>query len=46
MVRQLNKGVYDLQIVAIALSHNMTLLTNNIREFERVKSLKLENWVN
>lgn len=39
-------GVYDLQIAAIALSHNMMLLTNNTREFERVKGLKLENWVN
>jgi tRNA(fMet)-specific endonuclease VapC len=39
-------GVYDLQIAAIALSHNMTLLTNNIREFERVIGLKLENWIN
>jgi tRNA(fMet)-specific endonuclease VapC len=38
-------GVYDLQIAAIALSHNMTLLTNNTREFERVKGLKLENWI-
>lgn len=39
-------GVYDLQIAAIALAENMTLLTNNTREFERVKGLKLENWVN
>lgn len=38
-------GVYDIQIAAIALSLNMTLLTNNLREFERVKGLKLENWV-
>ena len=42
-------GAYDIQIAAMALSHNMTLLTNNVREnvreFERVKSLKLENWV-
>ena len=38
-------GAYDIQIAAIALSLNMTLLTNNIREFERVKGLKLENWV-
>jgi len=36
---------YDLQIVAIAISLDMTLLTNNTREFERVKGLKLENWV-
>jgi tRNA(fMet)-specific endonuclease VapC len=38
-------GAYDIQIAACALSHNMTLLTNNTREFERVKGLKLENWV-
>jgi len=38
-------GAYDIQIAAIALSLSMTLLTNNTREFERVKGLKLENWV-
>ena len=38
-------GAYDIQIAAIALSLDMTLLTNNIREFERVDGLKLENWV-
>lgn len=38
-------GAYDIQIAAIALSCNMTLLTNNTREFERVNGLKLENWV-
>jgi tRNA(fMet)-specific endonuclease VapC len=38
-------GAYDIQIAAIALSLNMTLLTNNTREFERVKGLKFENWV-
>jgi len=38
-------GAYDIQIAAIAMSLNMTLLTNNTREFERVKGLELENWV-
>ncbi len=38
-------GAYDIQIAAIALALNMTLLTNNAREFARVKNLKLENWV-
>jgi len=38
-------GAYDIQIAAIALSLNMTLLTNNTREFKRVNGLKLENWV-
>lgn len=38
-------GAYDLQIAACALSLNMTLLTNNTREFERIHGLKFENWV-
>jgi len=38
-------GAYDIQVVAIALSLNMTLLTNNTREFARVEKLKLENWI-
>ena len=34
-------GAYDIQIAAIAISLNMALLTNNTREFERIKGLKL-----
>ncbi len=42
----LSIGAYDIQIAAVALTENMTLLTNNTREFERVDGLLLENWVN
>jgi tRNA(fMet)-specific endonuclease VapC len=38
-------GGNDLWIAAHALAHNMTLVTNNTREFERVPGLKLENWL-
>ncbi|MBI9096675.1 MAG: type II toxin-antitoxin system VapC family toxin [Sphaerochaeta sp.] len=38
-------GPYDLQIASQAISRNLTLVTNNIKEFERVENLKLENWV-
>ena len=38
-------GAYDLQIAAIALNHNFTLVTNNTAEFVRVTGLVLENWV-
>lgn len=38
-------GGNDLWIAAHALAHNMTLVTNNTREFERVQGLKLENWL-
>ena len=38
-------GPYDLLIAGLARSRDMTLVTNNIKEFERVDSLHLENWV-
>ena len=38
-------GPYDLLIAGMARSQDMTLVTNNIKEFERVVSLHLENWV-
>jgi tRNA(fMet)-specific endonuclease VapC len=38
-------GSYDLQNASIARAWNLTLVTNNTREYARVKNLKLENWV-
>ena len=35
----------DLQIAATAMFYNLTLVTNNTREFDRVDGLKVENWV-
>jgi tRNA(fMet)-specific endonuclease VapC len=37
-------GPHDLQIAAIALQHDWTLVTHNQDEFSRVKGLKLEDW--
>ena len=37
-------GNNDLWIAAHALTLNLTLVSNNTREFERVPTLKLENW--
>jgi tRNA(fMet)-specific endonuclease VapC len=37
-------GSNDLLIAAHARSLGLTLVTNNIREFGRVASLRLENW--
>lgn len=37
-------GPMDMLIAAHALSLNCTLVTNNKREFNRVLSLKIENW--
>ena len=38
-------GPYDLLIAGLARSRNLTLVTNNTREFERIDGLRLENWV-
>ena len=38
-------GNNDLLIAAHARSLNFVLVTNNIREFDRVPDLSLENWV-
>ena len=38
-------GVNDLHIAAHARSEGLTLVTNNLREFERVDALQLANWV-
>jgi len=37
-------GPYDMQIAAIALVNDCTLVTNNTGEFVRVAGLKLEDW--
>jgi tRNA(fMet)-specific endonuclease VapC len=37
-------GPNDMWLAAHALSLGVTLVTNNTREFDRVKGLKLENW--
>ncbi len=38
-------GSLDTLIAAHALSLNITLITNNLKEFDRVQNLKLDNWV-
>jgi predicted nucleic acid-binding protein len=35
----------DLQIAAICLSRDFTLITGNVRHFERVPGLRVENWL-
>ena len=38
-------GSMDLLIASQALAKNLTLISNNISEFERIKELSLQNWV-
>jgi len=36
---------FDLLIGATAISNNLTLVTRNLTDFERLKGIDLENWV-
>lgn len=38
-------GPLDMLIAGHARAENMVLVTNNVREFERVPDLEIENWV-
>jgi len=38
-------GPYDMMIAGHARSLGLILVTNNIKEFERVPGLRIENWV-
>jgi len=35
----------DLQIAAVALLHNLTLVTNNTKHFQNIPGLTLEDWL-
>jgi len=37
-------GPYDTLIAGQALARDLTLVTRNIREFERIEGLRVENW--
>ena len=38
-------GVNDIHIAGHARSEGLILVTNNLKEFERVEALRLDNWV-
>jgi len=38
-------GAYDMLIAVQAIYHDLTLITNNVREFNRIPELKIENWL-
>jgi tRNA(fMet)-specific endonuclease VapC len=38
-------GPYDMMIAGHARSMGLILVTNNLKEFERVPGLRVENWV-
>ena len=39
-----NKNQLDTQIAAQSLARNLTVVTNNTREFSRIPGLRVEDW--
>jgi tRNA(fMet)-specific endonuclease VapC len=37
-------GPYDMQIAGIALVHDLTVVTHNTADFQRIPNLRLEDW--
>lgn len=35
---------FDLLIGATSVTHNLIMVTNNIREFERINGIKIDDW--
>jgi tRNA(fMet)-specific endonuclease VapC len=38
-------GLHDMMIAGHARSEGLTVVTNNVREFRRIRGLRLENWI-
>lgn len=38
-------GELDMQIASVAIAYDLILVTNNVKEFQRIEGLKFENWV-
>ena len=36
---------FDILLAAVALAHELILVTNNIKHFDRIEELRLENWL-
>ena len=36
---------FDLLIGSTAIAHDLIMVTDNIKEFNRIKGIEIENWV-
>jgi tRNA(fMet)-specific endonuclease VapC len=45
MLRGISVPTADLMIAAVALVHNLTLVTNNTADFQNIPGLRLDDWL-
>jgi tRNA(fMet)-specific endonuclease VapC len=43
--QEIRIGTQDLKIAAIALANDALLLSANVRDFQKVPGLRVENWL-
>ena len=43
--QRIRVGTMDLKIASIVLAHDATLLSRNLRDFQQVPSLRVEDWL-
>ena len=43
--QRIRVGTMDLKIASIVLVHDATLLSSNLRDFEKVPGLRVEDWL-
>ncbi len=41
---RLNVGAMDLRLAAVALEHGLTVVTRNVRDFQRIPGVQTEDW--
>jgi len=39
-----HSGNYDILIAGIAIANNLTLVTNNVKDYENIEGLEIVNW--
>ncbi len=43
--RGIQRNPVDLMIAAVALAHDLTVVTHNIQHFHNIPNLRLEDWL-
>lgn len=45
-IKGITIGDIDILIAGVALANNLSVITNNVKHFSKIKDLTVENWLN